>query len=113
MGAGAACGGRMSFGFSSPTDLLSWVAIFLIGIKAMATAVLLRRESATRFDGASGIALWWATKIAPLLALPCLIAIALIQQRQGDLFVWSALMLFVLIAVPLMVWQRFYRQRAA
>ncbi|MEI9851047.1 MAG: hypothetical protein WDN24_09610 [Sphingomonas sp.] len=102
----------MTFGFATLVDLLSWTAAVLVGIKAAATVVLLGRDRATWFGG-SGAWLWWSTKITPFLAVPCLIAIALIENRQGDFWVWSALMLFVVIAVPLVVWNRFYRKPRA
>lgn len=101
----------MTFGFRTLVDLLSWAAICFVGIKAVATLILLSRDRATWFDGGSGAWLWWSTKVAPFLAVPCLIAIALIQRRQDDLLVWSGLMLFVTVAVPLVVWNRFYRKR--
>lgn len=101
----------MTFGFSTPVDLLTWIAMILVGIKAAATVILLSRDRTTWFDGGSGAWLWWSTKVTPFLAVPCLIAIALIQRRQDDLLVWSGLMLFVTIAVPLVVWNRFHRSR--
>ena len=103
----------MTFGFETPVDLLSWSAALLVGIKALATVILLARAPARRLSGAYGVPLWWATKITPILAVPCLIAIATIQRNTGELWAYSALMLFVLVMVPVMVWIRFYRKPAA
>ena len=118
MGAGAV--GRvdasladMTFGFHTLVDLLSWTAVLLVGIKALSTVILLARAPDQRLTGAYGLPLWWATKITPILAVPCLIAVAMIQNNQGEVWGYSALMMFVVIMVPVMIWKRFYRQPVA
>jgi hypothetical protein len=99
----------MSFGFSTMVDALSWAAVILLGIKLAATIVLLARRPEARFEGRLAWPLWWSTKITPVLAVPCLIAAALITHRDGDFWVWSAMMVFVAVMVPVMIWKRFYR----
>lgn len=97
----------MSFGFSTIIDVLSWTAAILLAIKLAATIILLSRGE--RRDQPLVVPLWWSTKIAPVIAVPCLIAIALIEHRTADLWAWSALMVFVAVMVPVMIWKRFAR----
>jgi hypothetical protein len=94
----------------SPAATALWcVAIALLSLKVFATILLLLRPAAERLADRDGVWLWWATKITPVLAVPCMIAAALIEHDGGGLWVWSAMMVFVAIAVPLKVWQRFGR----
>lgn len=104
----------MTFGFSTVIDLLSWTAVILMAIKLVATIILLSRGARRHqpLPGPFAMPLWWATKITPVIAVPCLIAIALIENRMGDLWIWSAMMVFVAMMVPVMIWKRFYRQPA-
>lgn len=90
-------------------DLLWAAVILLLGIKLAATLILLPRRPETRLSSLQGRLLWWATKITPLLAVPCLIAIAWIGQDRAGLLVYPLLMAFVLVAVPLVAWRRFRR----
>jgi hypothetical protein len=99
----------MTFGLSTIIDLLSWATALLLGLKVAATILLLVRDKEGRFRSRWSAGLWWATKVTPLLAVPCLIAIALLQQRIGDAWAYGALMLFVVVAVPIVVWRRFWR----
>lgn len=90
-------------------DLLWGAAILLLGVKAIATLILLPRSPEARLAGRQGRWLWWSTKITPILAVPCLIAIAWIEKDRAGMLVYSLLMVFVLVAVPLVVWRRFGR----
>jgi hypothetical protein len=101
----------MSFGFGSIVDLLSWAIAALLALKVAATIILLQRDRQNWFDTRSGAFLWWSSKVVPLLAVPCMIAIALITHRIGDVWAYGALMVFVLLAVPFAIWNRF-RARA-
>jgi len=75
----------------------------------MATIVLLARDKQTWFHARWSVGLWWITKVTPILAVLCMIAIALLQNKIGDAWVYSGLMAFVVIAIPIVVWQRYYR----
>jgi hypothetical protein len=99
----------MTFGFASLVDLLSWTVAALLGLKVAATIILLGQHKAGWFETRRGATLWWSTKIVPVLAVPCMIAIALLARRPADAWAYAALMLFVLIAVPLALWKRFRR----
>lgn len=99
----------MTFGFSTIIDLLSWAIVALLGLKVFATIVLLGRPKDAWFQARWSAGLWWSTKVTPILAVPCMIAIALIQQKTGDAWAYGGLMLFVIVAVPVVVWRRFYR----
>lgn len=102
----------MSFGFSTIADLLCWTAMALLSLKLFVTIVLLLRPRATWFDTLSGAAMWWASKITPVIAVPCLIAAALLLHDRDMLRLFSALMVFVAVAVPWKIWSRFYAGRA-
>jgi len=92
----------------SPLAASLWVvAIALLVLKLVATIILLLRPRATRLATTQGRWLWWATKITPVIAVPCLIVAALIEQDRTGLWVWSLMMVFVVVAVPLKIWQRF------
>lgn len=92
------------------TVALLWAAvILLLGTKLTATLMLLQRAPESRLASSQGRLLWWATKITPLLAVPCLIAIAWIGEDRAGLLVYPLLMAFVLVAVPLVAWRRFRR----
>jgi hypothetical protein len=99
----------LSFGFSGIPDLLSWAIVALLGLKVVATAILLRIPPDARFATGRRRALWWSTKITPLLVVPSMIALARAQGRIGDAWVFAGLLAFVLIAVPLTVRRRFVR----
>ncbi|NYT41778.1 hypothetical protein HZY97_13485 [Sphingomonas sp. R-74633] len=89
---------------------LLWLAvILLLGLKVIATLILLGRPPEARLATRQGRRLWWATKITPILAVPCLILVAWIEQDRAGLVVYPLLMAFVLVAVPIMVWRRFGR----
>lgn len=101
----------MTFGFSTIVDVLSWTIALSLGLKVLATIVLLGRDKESWFRARWSASLWWATKVTPFLAVPCMIAIALLQHRTGDAWVYGALMAFVIVAVPIVVWRRFYRHK--
>lgn len=105
----------MSFGCSTIVDLLSWTAVILLMIKLIATVILLSRGARRHqpLPGPFALPLWWSTKITPVLAVPCLIAAALISHRTNEVWLWSAMMVFVTVMVPVMIWKRFYRLPAA
>jgi hypothetical protein len=99
----------MTFGFSTTIDILSWIAATLLAIKLVATITLLCRNRSTRYETCYGSALWWATKSTPMIAVPCVIVTALIQNNRHDAYIYAGMMLFVLVTVPIMIWKRFYR----
>ena len=103
----------MTFGFATLTDLLSWAIALLLAVKLGATFVLLGRDRRTWFLSRRSAALWWAAKLTPFLIVPCLIAVALRQHRMVDAWVYAALMVFVVIAVPVIIWHHFRRRAAA
>jgi len=98
----------------SPLAASLWaVAIGLLGLKLAATIILLLRPSATRLATVQGKWLWWATKITPIIAVPCLIVAAWIEQDRAGLWVWSLMMVFVTVAVPIKIRQRFGQNRTS
>ena len=101
----------MTFGFASLIDLLSWTIAALLGLKVAAMIVLLRRDRQSWFETPSGTFLWWSSKVTPLLAVPCMILVAVLTHRLAEAWAYAALMVFVLIAVPVAIWNRFGRRR--
>jgi hypothetical protein len=99
----------MTFGSESLVDLLSWTIVVLLGLKLVATIVLLRRDRRTWFETRSGAFLWWSSKVTPLLAVPCMIAVAVLTRRVAEAWAYGALMVFVLVAVPVAIASRFGR----
>ncbi|CAM3240747.1 MULTISPECIES: hypothetical protein [Sphingomonas] len=95
-----------SFGFSAPIDMLSWVVALMLGAKLIATLVLLLVGRDVRDRPGWGPILWWVTKLTPIVAIPCAIAIALLQRQFDAALLFGAMALFVAIAVPLKVRQR-------
>lgn len=77
--------------------LLGAVVALLLSAKVATTAVLLRRDSATRLYSVSGRRLWWVTKRTPVVAVPCMIAIAAMHGRRDEVAIYAALMLFVIV----------------
>lgn len=96
----------LTFGSSTLIDLLSWIVVLTLGFKALATIILLTVKQEVRDQPGWGSVLWWATKIAPIIAVPCGISIAWLQRQTSLVWVFSALMVFVVIAVPMKVRQR-------
>jgi len=96
----------MTFGFSTPIDFLSWIVVFTLGLKLLATLVLLNVSKDVWDRPGWGAVLWWSTKITPLIAAPCAICIAWLQRMTDQIWIFVALMLFVVVAVPLKIRQR-------
>ena len=79
-----------------------------MGLKVIATLILLSVNKDVRDQPGWGAVLWWATKITPIIAVPCVIWIAW-MQKLDQLWLFVALMLFVVVAVPLKIRQRRHR----
>lgn len=68
------------------------------------------REFGWRAAGDSATVYFYRiAEVTPFFAVPCMIAIALLQQRTGDAWAYGALMPFVVVAVPVVVWRRGFR----
>ena len=96
----------LTFGFSTPLDSLSWVVVLTLGLKVLATLILLNVSKDVWDRPGWGAVLWWSTKITPLIAVPCAIGIAWLQGMTDQIWIFVALMLFVVVAVPLKIRQR-------
>ena len=96
----------MTFGFSTLIDALSWVIVLTLGLKVVTTLVLLSAKKDLRDRTGWGTALWWATKVTPVIAVPCFIWLATLQGATNLIWVGLAMMMFVVIAVPLKIRQR-------
>lgn len=96
----------MTFGSSTLLDLLSWIVVFTLGLKVIATLVLLNVSKDVWDRPGWGAVLWWSTKITPIIAVPCVICIASLQKMTDQVWTFVAMMVFVVIAVPLKVKQR-------
>ena len=96
----------LTFGSSTLIDLLSWIAVLTLGFKALATLILLTVNKEVWDRPGWGSVLWWSTKITPIVAVPCAISIAWLQRQTNLVWVFVALMLFVVVAVPIKVRQR-------
>ncbi|MFM9851234.1 MAG: hypothetical protein ACKVOJ_00300 [Sphingomonadaceae bacterium] len=95
-----------SFGFSTLVDLLSWVVVSSLGLKLIATLYILIVDKEMRDRPGFGSVLWWSTKITPIIAVPCLIWIALLKGETSQAWLFAAMGLFVIIAEPLKIRQR-------
>lgn len=96
----------MTFGLSTLVDFLSWIVVLALGLKVIATLVLLSVRKDVWDRPGWGAGLWWATKITPVIAVPCVIWIAWLQNLTTELWVFLAMMVFVIVAVPLKIRQR-------
>lgn len=101
----------LTFGLSTPIDALSWVITLTLGMKLVATIILLRVRQEVWDRPGWGANLWWITKITPIIAVPCFALIAVLQGDADLVWLSTALMLFVIVAVPWKVRQR--RKRIA
>jgi len=96
----------MTFGFATLIDVLSWIVVLSLALKVIATLVVLIVNKEKRDQPGWGSNLWWVTKITPIIAVPCLIWIALLERETGLVGLFLALGLFVIVAVPLKIRQR-------
>lgn len=96
----------MSFGFLTLIDFLSWVVVLTLGSKLVATLVLLSVSKDVWDRPGWGSILWWVTKITPVVAVPCAIWLAWLQGMTNQVWLFIAMMLFVVVAVPLKIRQR-------
>lgn len=96
----------LTFGTSTLLDLLSWIVVLSLGLKLVATLILLSVRKEVRDRPGWGAVLWWSTKITPVIAVPCIIWIAWSQRMTNQVWIFGALMVFVIVAVPIKVRQR-------
>ena len=96
----------MLFGSTPLIEVLSWIVVVTLGAKLAATIVLLAAGKDTRNRAGWGAALWWLTKVTPLIAVPCAIAVAWLLNRTDQVWLFIGMLLFVVVAVPLKVRQR-------
>lgn len=96
----------MTFGYSTTLYFLSWVVVLTLGAKVFATLILLFFDKNVWDRSGWGSILWWTTKITPVIAVPCMIGIAWLEKMTDQIWIFVALMFFVIIAVPLKIRQR-------
>lgn len=96
----------ITLGFTTLIDALSWVIVLSLSLKLIATLILLGVSKDVRDRPGWGSILWWSTKITPVIAVPCMIAVAMLQRMESVVWIFLALMVFVVIAVPLKIRQR-------
>ena len=96
----------MTFGSSTLLDFLSWIVVLALGLKVVATLILLNVSKDVWDRPGWGAILWWSTKITPVIAVPCVIWITWLQGMTDQVWIFIALMLFVVVAVPLKIRQR-------
>ena len=101
----------LTFGFDTLIDLLSWAAVIALAVKILATLFVLTVDKDMRDRPGWGSGLWWATKVTPIVAVPGVIWIAVLQHETGTAWLYGAAGLFVMVAVPLKIQQR--RRRIA
>lgn len=96
----------MTFGFATLLDLLSWIVAVTLSAKVLATLILLNSDKSVGDQPGWGSILWWSTKIMPMIAVPCVIYIAWLQDLTDQVWIFIGLMVFVVIAVPWKIRQR-------
>ena len=96
----------ITLGFRTLANLLSWIVILALGSKVIATFIVLIVNKEMRDQPGWGSFLWWVTKVTPIIAVPCLIWLALLEGDADLVWLFLALGLFVAIAVPLKIRQR-------
>jgi hypothetical protein len=99
----------MTFGHMTLIDALSWIIVLTLGLKLLATVLLLTIALPTTIYAKARSALWWSTKITPLIAVPCFIWLCACEGMTDYAWLGSALMVFVVIAVPFKIAQRRHR----
>ena len=95
-----------TFGFATLIDFLSWIIFLSLGLKVLATLYLMIVDKELRDSPGWGAALWWITKIAPIIAVPCLVWVTLLEGKTQSALAFFVLGLFVIVAVPLKIRQR-------
>lgn len=96
----------MTFGFSTLLDLLSWTVAIALGLKVVATFILLSVRKEIWDRPGWGALLWWSTKITPVIAVPCVIGITTLQGMTDEVWIFVGLMAFVMVVVPWKIRQR-------
>ncbi|TGX54151.1 hypothetical protein E5A73_08500 [Sphingomonas gei] len=96
----------LHFGFTTTIDLLSWIVALALGSKVVATLTVLLVNKGARDLPGWGSILWWVTKVTPVIAVPCLVWIALLENDKTLMRLSLALGLFVVIAAPLAIRKR-------
>ena len=87
-------------------DPILLLLALVLGVKLAATVILLSADNDFRDRPGLGTALWWTTKITPLIAAPVFTWIAIMQGATSLALVGLAMMLFAIVAVPLKIRQR-------
>jgi hypothetical protein len=101
----------LTFGHTTLIDALSWIIALTLGLKLLATVLLLTVLLPTTNHTNIRSALWWSTKVTPPIAVPCFIWLCAREGLTDYAWLGAALMVFVTIAVPLKIVQR--RRRMA
>ena len=97
----------MTFGFATLGDALSWLVALMLGAKLVATvALLIDRRRERRVLARWDASLWWLTKIVPLPAVLIVLWLAYEAGDASQVRLYSALLVFVLIAVPIKIHRR-------
>ena len=93
----------MSFGFTTIADALSWAVALALAAKVVATVILLSSRPA---PPRAAPALWWITKLTPVVAVALLIVLAARAHDREGLIIYTSLAVFVAVAVPWKVRRR-------
>lgn len=96
----------LTFGFTTLIDALSWILVLALSIKLVATVTILLAGKDIRDRPGWGSALWWATKITPVIAVPCFLGLGLLEGDRTMVWLALALAAFVAVALPLKIGQR-------
>lgn len=96
----------LHFGVTSILDLLSWIVMVALGAKVAATLIVLVVDKSARDRPGWGSILWWVTKLTPVIVVPCLAYIAVLQNDANLLHLSMLAGLFVLVAVPMAIRKR-------
>jgi hypothetical protein len=96
----------MTFRFTTLIDVLSWTVVLALTAKLVATLIILIVNKEVRDQPGWGSALWWTSKITPIIAVPCFTWIASLEGDTNLVWLGLALGLFVLVMVPIKISQR-------
>lgn len=99
-----------TFRFATLIDALSWALATALAVKLLATLILMMNKEMRDRPG-WGSALWWVTKVSPVVAVLCFVGIAFIERDKRLALVALPVALFVGVSVPLKISQR--RRRIA